>query len=171
MADVADHVSKTASRRKLEDAQTAEEVRHALLEHLRADRKWYAKHSEWNKKAWNGLTFLAIVLATLASILTAVNDSDKPVPGIMRVILIVLPALSALCGALLVQFRFKDACRIRDHGRIATEKLICETYLLTAESREKALTAAVAIRMAAHELEEEQLAQITGGDRPQRVPG
>ena len=103
----------------VQTAGTGEEVRAAILGHLRAHRKWYAVRSELNNAAWNALTFLAILFAALASILTAVNEGAGPGEGVDRTLLIVLPALSALCGTLLVQFRLQEACRIRDQGRIA----------------------------------------------------
>lgn len=163
---------KKEERPKLNDAKTGPEVQKVILAGLGVDRKWYAIRSRRSNWAWNGLTFLAILFASLASILAAVNQGALPNPGaalnqdMFRISLIVLPALSALCGTLLVQFRFQEVCRIRDQGRITVEKLICRAYLMPTGDLARALEVGIGIRLEAHQLEEDQLAQITGSDRP-----
>lgn len=147
----------TISRRKqwpnLEDSETAEEARTAILSYLRSHRAWYEKWSKRYALTWNMLTFTVLILGALTSILTAFGN-------VMKEVLVALPAISSLCAAALIQFRLREGCRIRDHGRIATEFLICKALALPMNDTEKAKRAAIRLREAAHQLELEQLAQF-----------
>lgn len=137
----------------LERAETAKAARSAILSYLRTHRAWYEDWAKFYAFAWNLLTFLVLVLGALTSILTAIG-------GIEKVVLIALPAISSLCAAALIQFRLRDACRIRDHGRIATELLICKALALPMDDPRTTKEAAIRLREAAHQLELEQLAQF-----------
>lgn len=148
-----------------DQAETGEDVRRVILSHLSGDRRWYKRRSNFNNFAWHTLTFLVIVFGAAASILAALYEGDSPDNMLVRAALVALPALSALCGALLAQFRFKEGCRIREHGRISTERLICRAHLIPTDDRAEALVAAIALRVEAHDLEQDQASQITGGDR------
>jgi len=131
------------------------EIREAALAYLRTHRKWYVFWSRVYTHIWNIATFLIIVIGALTSILTAYGEISKP-------LLIVLPAISSLLGALLVQFRFRDVWRLRELGRISTEELICEAYLIPQNDRAEALKAAINLRLQAHKLERDQLSEFFG---------
>jgi hypothetical protein len=137
----------------LETAKTASDIRMAAISYLRTHRKWYARWSRFYSVTWNVATMLIVLLGALSSILTAAQR-DFPVPSW---VLITLPAVSSLLAALLIQFKLKDSCRVREAGRIASEELICRAYLIPTDDPKRALEVAVGLREAAHQLEREQL--------------
>ncbi len=139
----------------LETASTGEEARKAILLYLKKHRKWYHRWSRFYSIAWHNATLLVVVLGALTSILTAIKP--QPVP---TEVLIALPALSSLLAAILIQFKLKESCRVRERGRIATEELICEALVIPTQDKEKALKRAVEIRERAHQLERDQLAEF-----------
>jgi len=143
---------------RLETAQSTEEIREAILGYLRAHRNWYQKWSTRYAVSWNLLTFLILTLGALTSILTAIGNVDQR-------ILIGLPALSSLCAALLIQFRLKESCKIRDHGRIAVELLICKAQAIQDDDVEKARRSAIKLRESSHRIELDQLAEFTSEGR------
>jgi len=139
----------------LETAKTAEEVRIAILSYLRSHRSWYARWSTFYSVAWNTSTLLIVILGAVTSILAAAGDS---LPQNLHPLVIVLPAFSSLLAALLVQFKLKEMCRLREVGRLACEGLICRAlHIPTSESPKDALATAIQLREAAHELERQQL--------------
>ena len=142
----------------LENAKSINEIREAILEYLETHRIWYARSSARFGFSWNLLTFLVLTLGALTSILTAIGN-------VAQWILIGLPAISSLCAALLIQFRLKESCRLRDHGKIAMELLICKGLTIQGDDVEKARRSAIRLREAAHRIELEQLAEFTSEDR------
>lgn len=146
----------------IEAAETGPEIKQAALGYLRTHRKWYARWSLFYSFAWNGATLLIVILGALSSILTATQPSQVP-----HWLLITLPAVSSLLAAVLMQFRLKDACRLRELGRIATEELICKAHLIPTDVKREALVAAITLREAAHRLEREQLVEFLA-DTPQK---
>jgi hypothetical protein len=131
------------------------EIREAALSYLRSHRSWYAFWSRAYTLTWNVATFAIIVLGALTSILTAYDVKN-------RALLIILPAVSSLLGAFIIQFRLRDAWRLRELGRIAVEELICEAYLIPIEDRGVALREAFRLRLCAHKLERDQLSEFFG---------
>lgn len=151
----------------LENTETARQIRAATIGYLRTHRNWYKKSSWRYAHSWHALTFLVIVLGALTSILTAMEEEfDVP-----REILIILPALSSLFAAILVQFRLREGCRIRDHGRIATDELIGKAHGIDIENPSLAMRQALRLRAAAHRIEREQLSQFMAETPPQRGAG
>jgi hypothetical protein len=127
------------------DGNDAKDIRQASLNYLRTHRAWYATWSNLLTWTWNIATFSIIILGALTSILTALGSADKT-------LLIALPAISSLLGALLVQFRMRDVWRLRELGRIATEELICKAYLIPVDDRQAALQAAIDVRLQAQDV-------------------
>jgi hypothetical protein len=145
----------------LDDANTPAEIRSAILGYLRTHRNWYHRWSAFYSLGWNVLTLLVLVLGALTSILQAVGGVDQR-------ILVILPALSSLCAALLIQFRLKDVCRIREQGRIAIELLICRALELSGKNADLVRREAIELREAAHQVELDQLIQFLSDDSIRR---
>ena len=131
----------------------SKEIRQATLSYLNSHRAWYATWSNVLTWTWSVATFAIIVLGALTSILTASGSENK-------ILLITLPAVSSLLGALLVQFRMRDVWRLRELGRIAAEELICKAYLIPVDDSKTALQAALDIRREAHKLERDQMSEF-----------
>jgi hypothetical protein len=127
-------------------------IRAATLAYLRTHRDWYAESSERYTRAWNALTFLIIVLGSLTASLNAYG-----LPEAFKPLLVFLPLLSSICGALLLQYRMVDIWRLRESGRISAEELICRALKIPHDDPVKAIAEAVDIRIAAHKLERDQL--------------
>lgn len=157
---------KKGDRLKLEDAKTAGEIRTAIIIYLRKHRNWYKKSGWRYTHSWHALTFLVIVLGALTSILTAMEEAFH----IRREVLIILPALSSLFAAILVQFRLREGCRIRDSGRIAADELIGEAHGIDVKNRHLAMREALRLRAAAHRIEREQLSQFMAETPPPGRP-
>jgi hypothetical protein len=117
--------------------------------------EWYAFWSRACTWTWNIATFSIIVLGALTSILQAFGGAD-------RILLVTLPAISALLGAFLVQFKLRDIWRLREIGRITIEELICRAYMIPSDDAAKALEAAIQLRLCAHQLERDQLSEFFG---------
>lgn len=149
----------------LENAQNAEEIRTAAIGYLRTHRDWYAQSGWRYTHSWHLLTFLVIVLGALTSILTAMEEASH----ISREVLIILPALSSLFAAILVQFRLREGCRIRDHGRIAADELVGKAHGIDIRNRDRAMQQALRLRSAVHRIEREQLSQFMAEIPPQRL--
>jgi hypothetical protein len=142
----------------LEKANTTEEIRHAALSYLRTHRNWYARWSSFYSIAWNISTLLVVVLGASTSILAASGDV---LPKDVRVLVIVLPAISSLLAALLIQFKLREMCHLREMGRLACEDLICKAYRISPDHEPRsALELAIHLREAAHQLERNQLAEF-----------
>src|SRR5262249_52633010 len=80
------------------------EIRKAAVNYLRRHRHWYAFWSFVLTWTWNLLTLAIIILGGLTSILTAYQIEN-------RALLTILPAVSALLGTILIQFRMRDVWR------------------------------------------------------------
>lgn len=139
----------------LDNAADATAIRTAILGYLRTHRAWYKRSS--NRYWWslNFLSFLIVVLGTATSVLNAVPpEKTRPLQALM----IIMPAVAALCAALLAQFRIRDMSRLREIGRIKSEYLIAEALKLPKEiDAATAMDSAVALRTRAHEIEWQQL--------------
>ena len=144
----------------LETAESTEEIRTAILSYLRSHRAWYARWSTFYSLSWNTSTLLIVILGAATSILAAAGDG---LPQRLHLLVIVLPAISSLLAALLVQFKQKEMCRLREAGRLTCEELICKAFRISSDENHKdALAAAIQLREAAHNLERQQLLEYMG---------
>jgi hypothetical protein len=143
-------------------SENPHQIREVTLAYLRSHRSWYAFWSRTYTLTWNIATFSIIVLGALTSILTAFGQVSK-------ILLIILPAISSLLGAFLVQFRLRDMWRLREMGRIAVEELICKAYLLPVDDPQTALKEAIELRLNVHKLERDQLSEYFRQPTDQRT--
>lgn len=132
-----------------------EDIRAELLRYLRKHRDWYENWSRRNKWLWNVLNVAIIALGSVTSVLVAVGDPAAK--GSLRWYLaIIFPATAALFSTILVQFRVFEKWRQRESGRIEAEELICEAFLIPVDQDKSTRTAAITVRLKAHELERRQ---------------
>lgn len=136
-------------------------IRLATLGYLRTHRDWYRRWSLFFTIAWNSCALAIVVIGIATSVLTAIDEKILAAP---KLLLILLPAVSSLLGAILTQFRLRELARIRDEGRIRAEQLVCRAFLVPTSTKEAAMAEAVKLREAAHQLEREQLDLYMGDD-------
>lgn len=113
-------MSRADRKYSLDNAADGEEVKLAILGYLRTHRNWYRRWSLFFTLSWNSFALAIVILGFATSILTAIDDKLFAAP---KLLLIALPAVSSLLGAVLTQFRLRELARIRDEGRIRAEQL------------------------------------------------
>lgn len=124
------------------------QIKETAIAYIRTHRNWYARWSALYGRVWNSLTCGMIALSALSSILSA-SSADKLYATITA-------ALSALFGTILVQYRVRDMWQLREQGRIDAEKLVAKAQLISTSDPATTLIEAVSLRMAVHELENDQ---------------
>jgi hypothetical protein len=97
------------------------ELRRAALEY----HKWFSFWKNFYGICWNTLTLLVIVLSGITSILIAARFGQDEADGSwQRFVLIGMPALATLFGAILAQFRMRESWQLRETGRIEVEEIL-----------------------------------------------
>lgn len=96
------NVFKPKENKSLLDDNAAN-IRDAAVGYLRTHRNWYKTSTLIYGLLWNGLTLSIIALSATTSIIAAYDKSDE-----YKLLVVLLSAITALFGTLLVQFRVRD---------------------------------------------------------------
>ncbi|MCS0503125.1 hypothetical protein [Ancylobacter mangrovi] len=105
------------------------ERRDDLLAKLRSDRRWFVVRRSLLQAAWFGLSILSLLLGVLTSVLIAIGWPSTE-NAWDQAILILLPAISGLCGAFIGNYRLRETWELREFGRIETDRLIVEAKFI-----------------------------------------
>ena len=85
---------------------------------------WYEKSVGQLRRTTLPLQTIALVAGFGASVLTAIfTGGSEPIHGFIRLLLIVLPALSSALTTFVVQAKLLERYQLRENGRLALQSL------------------------------------------------
>ena len=126
----------------------------ALIERMEGEVEWYENEVSTSISWWKGLSVLALIITLISSGAAAFMTKNQFEPY-GRVLLVVLPILSAGATSLIQLFRFPEKEALRESGRIELSDIIlnARSQLYAAGSEADYRKAFHAIRERYHMLE------------------